>query len=100
MAQAIAVGKVAVNFALDGQSGVMPVIVRSSDEPYTWRVGKGNLSTIANKEKVVPMSFITSDGFGINSAGRKYLLPLIQGECFPKFSNGLPIYEQLDLHLA
>ena len=76
----------------------MPVITRLSDYPYKWDLEVGYLNDIANKEKIVPAKYITSSGFGIRSEGGKYLLPLIQGECFPKFINGLPVYEQLDLH--
>ena len=100
MKQAIAVGKVAVDFALNGLSGVMPVIKRISDDPYRWEVGEGALSEIANREKKVPAEYISNSGFGVRPEGKQYLLPLIQGECFPKFSNGLPVYDQLDLHLA
>ncbi len=100
MEHAIAVGKVAVEFALSGLSGVMPVIKRLSNDPYEWEVDKGALPEIANKEKILPAKYISNSGFGINSEGKQYLLPLIQGECFPKFTDGLPVYEQLDLHLA
>ncbi len=98
--QAIAVGKLAAKFALNGQSGVMPIIRRLSDEPYEWDLAEGHLNDIANKEKKVPDEYISDSGFGISPLGKRYLLPLIQGECFPKFMNGLPLYEQLDLHLA
>ena len=100
MKQAIAVGKVAVDFALNGLSGVMPVIKRISDDPYRWEVGEGALSEIANREKKVPAEYISNSGFEVRPEGKQYLLPLIQGECFPKFANGLPVYDQLDLHLA
>ena len=100
MEQAIAVGKIAVELALNGRSGVMPIINRLSDEPYRWDLGEGQLTDIANKEKIVPKEYISESGFGIGAEGKTYLLPLIQGECFPKFTNGLPVYEQLDLHMA
>ena len=98
--QAIAVGKIATTYALDGRSGVMPLIRRLSDYPYQWDLKEGDLLDIANKEKKVPKEYISDSGFGIRSEGRKYLLPLIQGECFPKFTDGLPTYEQLDLHMT
>jgi len=100
MKQAIAVGKVAVEFALNGLSGVMPVIKRISNDPYRWEVREGALSEIANREKKVPAEYISNSGFEVRPEGKQYLLPLIQGECFPKFANGLPVYDQLDLHLA
>ena len=98
--QAIAVGKVAVQFAVSGKTGVMPAIKRVSSTPYKWKIIEGNLVDIANKEKTVPRDYITESGFRINKKGVTYLHPLIQGESFPKFESGIPKYEQLDLHLA
>jgi 6-phosphofructokinase len=93
--QAYAVGKAAVEFALAGESGVLPVIVRDSDSPYRWHVGKAKLASVANKEKKVPRRYITRDGFGITAACRRYLEPLIRGEDFPPFRNGVPRYPTL-----
>ena len=97
--QAVAVGKAAVKLAAEGKTGVMPIIKRISDSPYEWSISEGDLNEIANEEKTLPKHFISSDGFRITKAGRDYLQPLIEGESFPKFSNGTPLYEGLDLHL-
>ena len=97
--QAVAVGKAAVKLAAEGKTGVMPIIKRISDSPYEWSISEGDLNEIANEEKTLPKHFISSDGFRITKAGRDYLQPLIEGESFPKFNNGIPIYEGLDLHL-
>jgi ATP-dependent phosphofructokinase / diphosphate-dependent phosphofructokinase len=93
--QAYAVGKAAVELALKGKNAVMPVIVRKSSKPYRWSIGEAPLSAIANQEKKVPRDFITSDGFGITAACRRYLLPLIGGEAYPPYHNGLPAYVTL-----
>ncbi|MBT8422716.1 MAG: 6-phosphofructokinase [Gammaproteobacteria bacterium] len=93
--QAYAVGKAAVEFALQGENSVMPAIVRKSDKPYRWTIGKAPLSRVANKEKMMPKSFISKDGFGITAACRRYLEPLIKGEDYPPYKNGLPVYVQL-----
>src|SRR6204780_2226536 len=93
--QAYAVGKAAVELALRGRNAVMPVIVRKSSKPYRWSIGEAPLSAIANKEKKVPRNFITPDGFGITAACRRYLLPLIGGEGYPPYRNGLPTYVTL-----
>jgi 6-phosphofructokinase len=90
--QAYAVGKAAVELALKGKNAVMPVIVRKSSKPYRWGIGEAPLSAIANQEKKVPRDFITTDGFGITAACRRYLLPLIGGEAYPPYHNGLPAY--------
>ena len=77
--QAYAMGKAGVEMALEGKNSIMPAIIRTSNNPYTWEVGSGNLADIANVEKMMPREYISEDGFGISDAGREYLLPLIQG---------------------
>jgi 6-phosphofructokinase len=93
--QAYAVGRAAVRLALQGKNAVMPVIVRESSKPYRWSIGEAPLSAVANKEKTVPRNFISADGFGITAACRRYLLPLIGGEGYPPYRNGLPDYVSL-----
>jgi 6-phosphofructokinase len=93
--QAYAVGKAAVQFALQGKNAVMPIIVRKSSKPYRWGIGEAPLSAVANQEKKVPRNFITADGFGITAACRRYLLPLIGGEGYPPYRAGLPAYVTL-----
>ena len=94
--QAYAVGEAAVKFALEGKSGVMPVIKRVSNNPYRWKIGEASLGRVANREKKMPKSYITSDGFGITAAARRYLEPLIRGEDYPPYDrNGLPKYVRL-----
>ena len=93
--QAYAVGKAAVEFALQGKNAVMPIIVRKSSRPYRWSIGEAPLAAIANKEKKVPRHFITPDGFGITGACRRYLAPLIGGEAYPPYRDGLPTYVTL-----
>jgi 6-phosphofructokinase len=93
--QAYAVGKAAVEFALQGRNAVMPTIVRVSSRPYRWKVGSVPLAEVANVEKKLPREFITSDGFGITAAARRYLEPLICAEDYPPYQNGLPRYVRL-----
>jgi 6-phosphofructokinase len=93
--QAYAVGRAAVEFALEGQTAVMPTIVRTSERPYRWRIGSAPLARVANREKVLPRSFIRSDGFGITAAARRYLAPLIVGEDYPPYRQGLPRFTTL-----
>jgi 6-phosphofructokinase len=90
--QAYAVGKAAVEMALKGHNAVMPCIVRKSDKPYKWAIGMADLKKVANKEKKMPAGFISRDGFGITSKCRQYLAPLIKGEDYPPYRNGLPQY--------
>ncbi len=93
--QSYAVGKAAVEFAVKGMNSVMPTIVRQSSKPYRWKIGVAKLSDVANVEKKMPRDFITPDGFHITTKCRNYLAPLIAGEAFPPFENGLPRYVRL-----
>jgi len=93
--QAYAVGKAAVELALKGANAVMPAIVRTSDRPYRWKIGTTSLAEVANKEHKMPRDFITEDGFGVTAKGRAYLAPLIQGEEYPPYRDGLPAYALL-----
>lgn len=92
--QAYELGKSAVNMALAGENAVMVTIVRKSDAPYVWEIAKADLSAVANQEKLMPASFIHQD-YGISDACRQYLLPLIQGEDYPPYRDGLPDYINL-----
>ena len=98
--QAYAVGKSAVEFALAGETAVMPAILRGNGKRYSWKIGKAPLDQVANVEKMLPKSYISRDGFGITEAAREYLAPLIAGEDFPPFKNGLPQYASLKAELA
>jgi 6-phosphofructokinase len=93
--QAYALGKAAVELAIKGQNAVMPTVDRISDKPYKWKIGVAPLSKVANVEKFMPRDFITPDGFGITAKCRTYLLPLIKGEDYPPFKDGLPQYVRL-----
>ena len=94
--QAQAVGKAAVRFALQDRNAVMPVIVRSSDAPYRWKIEAAPLAQVANHEKKMPNGFIRKDGYGITAAARRYLEPLIRGEAYPPYGrDGLPGYVTL-----
>jgi len=96
LAQAQAVGKAAVDYALAGKNGVMPVIVRTSSKPYRWKIAPAPLADIANREKTMPKVFIDRSGFGITAACRAYLQPLIKGEAPPPYrADGLPDYVRL-----
>ena len=93
--QSYALGKAAVELALKGRHSVMPTVERISDRPYKWKIGVAELKDVANREKFMPRDFITPDGFGITEKCRRYLAPLIQGEDYPPFKNGMPQYVRL-----
>jgi len=90
--QAYALGKSAVELVLRGENSIMPTIVRTSNRPYRWKIGSAKLNRVANVEKMMPKNFISEDGFGITQRCRDYLMPLMQGEDYPPYRNGLPDY--------
>lgn len=93
--QAYALGRAAVELALAGRGGVMATVVRKKNKPYRWSIGEVPLARVANKEKKMPRSYITADGFHITPRCRAYLAPLIAGEDWPPFKDGLPQYARL-----
>ena len=90
--QAYELGKAAVEHALKGENNVMLTIKRESSTPYRWSVGTAPLADVANVEAKMPLNFISENGFGITEKCREHMLPLIQGEAYPPYKNGLPEY--------
>lgn len=96
--QAYALGKAGVEKALEGKNSIMPTVVRESSSPYKWSIGEAPLSEVANVEKMMPMEYISEDGFGITDGCKEYLYPLIKGESYPPYDdNGMPDYVTLKL---
>ncbi|BCA94780.1 pyrophosphate--fructose 6-phosphate 1-phosphotransferase [Legionella antarctica] len=98
--QAYALGKAAVEYAINGHNAIMPVIIREQDEPYQWSIGQVALADVANQEKAMPAEYISEDGMGITPACKRYLAPLIQGEAYPGYIDGLPDYVRLKNQLV
>jgi len=98
--QAYALGEAAVEMALKGKNSIMPCIVRGKGKRYSWSIGEAPLDKVANVEKKMPRNYITRDGFGITPAAIDYLLPLIAGEAYPKYRNGMPQYVRLKNQLV
>ncbi len=93
--QAYALGKAAVEQALKGTNGVMLTLERVSESPYQWKIGTAPLEKVANVEKGLPREFISENGMHITPACRRYLQPLILGEDYPPYRNGVPDYVRL-----
>ena len=93
--QAYALGRAAVELALGGANAVMPYIKRLADSPYRWEIGSVPLAQVANQERFMPRDYISDDGFHITEACRRYLSPLLEGEDYPPYRNGLPDYVRL-----
>ena len=92
---AYSVGQAAIKFVLNGENAVMPIIKRGKTKKYSWSIDKVALSRVANKEKKMPRSFISKDGFSITKSCRDYLNPLVQGEAYPPYKNGMPVTASL-----
>ena len=93
--QAYELGARAVELAVAGHSAVMPTVERLADAPYRYRIGMAPLAKVANVEKFMPRDFISRDGFGITEKCKRYLRPLIRGEDYPAYKDGLPRYVTL-----
>ncbi|MEX0387272.1 6-phosphofructokinase [Spiribacter onubensis] len=93
--QAHALGRAAVELALAGRNAVMPTIVRESDSPYRWHIGEVALEAVANREAKMPEEYIDGSGFFVTEAALRYLRPLIAGEDYPPYRDGLPDYARL-----
>lgn len=98
--QAYALGKTAVEYALAGKSDIMLTIQREMGANYSWNIGSAPLSQVANVEYKMPRNYINEEGFGITDACFKYLEPLIQGEAYPPYKNGMPEYVRLKNNLV
>ena len=93
--QAYAVGEAAVKSAIKGEQSKMMTIVRKSNKPYKWTIGSTDLGNVANNEKMMPKKYITSNGYGITKACKEYMRPLINGEAYPPYKRGLPVFCEL-----
>ena len=87
--QAAAVGEKGVQYAMEGESSIMTSIERLNSSPYKWKVGKVPLQVVANKQKNLPPEFINPAEYSLTAAARDYYLPLIQGEVYPQYEQGL-----------
>ncbi len=92
--EAFALGKAAVSAAEQGVSREMMVILRSNNEnePYSCVFGHMDIDLIANRTKFVPKHFINERGNHVTDECLRYIIPLIEGECYPEYKNGLPVF--------
>ena len=88
--ESLEVGRNAVVAAVAGVSREMMTIRRVSTAPYAFEIGHEDIFKIANQTKYVPDEFITPRGNHVTDACLAYLLPLIKGERYPEYADGLP----------
>lgn len=91
--EAVMAGKYGVQAALQGVTGKMVSFVRSDEERYTLSCGLEEVDEVCNKEKTVPLEWITENGSDVTEAFIRYAAPLIQG-CpqIPMGEDGLPAF--------
>lgn len=98
VAAAWQVGEAAVDMAVAGHDRVMVSLRRRPGRRVAWDTVPVALSRVVGREVCLPRRFISRDGFGITDACRQHLLPLIQGEDYPAYHNGLPVLANLRRH--
>ena len=89
--ESVAVGRAAVKAAVSGSSRIMMTIQRTSTDPYAYAIGEAAIENIANMTQFVPDEFINPEGNHVTDACLYHLLPLIRGEKYPAYENGLPV---------
>ena len=95
--ESFGVGSAAVSAAVQGVSREMMVILRDNepDEPYSSVYGHMDIDLIANKTKFVPKHFINERGNHVTDECLSYILPLVKGECYPEYKDGLPVFSTI-----
>ncbi len=94
--ESFALGERAVLAASEGETGVVSVIKRISDEPYEITIETEAVEGIANLEKKVPDEFINEEGNHVTEAAYRYMAPLIEGERKIVYKNSLPAKFKID----
>ena len=94
--EAYMVGERGVDYALEGQSGIMVTLDRISSDPYICTAGKADLSQVANQVKRVPVEWITPERNYVTKEFLDYVRPLIMGEVPINMKDGLPYYVKID----
>ena len=88
--EAEALGAAGVKAVLQGKTGIMVGVQRTSDTPYTTKIRTAPVADVANKVKLVPREMISKDGFNVTDAALAYLRPLVAGMEEPISTDGLP----------
>ena len=88
-------GNAAADRVINGFSGEMACIKRTSNNPYQIEVVFSPISKIANRIKFVPRDWITEQGNDVTQELIDYVLPLVQGEMPVTYHNGVPVHFKL-----
>ena len=90
MDEAEELGTAGVEAILQGKTGIMVGVQRTSDTPYATKIRTTPVADVANKVKLVPREMISEDGFNVTDAALTYLRPLVVGMEEPISTDGLP----------
>ncbi len=90
------IGEAAVRAAMAGESGVMMIFRRISNNPYRVEIVTSSVDGVANKEKLFPAEWINAEGNNVTVDALNYFLPLIQGEPEIEYRNGIPVHFRLN----
>jgi 6-phosphofructokinase 1 len=88
--ESLLIGAKAVERAVEGETGVMMIFVRSMSGEYEVEISSAPIKGIANEIRKVPDEYINEAGNGITEAGINYILPLIKGEISQNYDFGMP----------
>ena len=88
-------GNAAADRVINGFSGEMACIKRTSNKPYQIEVVFSPISKIANRVKFVPREWITEQGNDVTQELIDYVMPLVQGEMPVTYHNGIPVHFKL-----
>ena len=88
--EAEALGSAGIKAVLQGKTGVMVGVQRTSDTPYATDIRTTPVADVANKVKLVPREMISEDGFNVTDTALTYLRPLVAGIEEPISTDGLP----------
>lgn len=90
------IGEAAVRAAVSGESGVMMIFHRISNNPYRVEIVTSSVDGVANKERLFPAEWINAEGNNVTVDALNYFLPLIQGEPEIEYRNGIPVHFRLN----
>ncbi|MCF0131459.1 MAG: 6-phosphofructokinase [Pseudobutyrivibrio sp.] len=85
-------GSNAVELACAGETGLIPVLTRVSDNPYSVTYSNVKADTIANNAREVPQEWINEAGNNVTDDMITYLKPLVMGEVAVEYEDGIPAF--------
>lgn len=89
--EAVMAGSFAVQQALKGETGYM-IAFNRKDGDYGMECALVDVNDVCNKEKTVPLEWITNDGSNLSQEFIDYAAPLVKGECQRPMKDGLPVF--------